>query len=78
LYTAYANDKGQYAIPFLISMGWVFFFTVTMMVIVSLLSRKEDIHTMEIDKSLYKVSQANLVWILIILGLLTALYIRFW
>ena len=27
LYTAYLNADGSYQIPFLISMGWVFFFT---------------------------------------------------
>ena len=32
LYTAFLNDKGVYEIPFLISMGWSFFFTVVVMV----------------------------------------------
>lgn len=78
LYTAYADDKGHYAIPFLISMGWVFFITVSVMVITSLLKPSTAIHALEVDKSMFKVSAANLVWILIVLGIIAALYIRFW
>src|SRR5215831_2604631 len=40
LYTAYLNDKGVYEIPFLISMGWSFFFTVLVMVVISLAGPK--------------------------------------
>ncbi len=36
LYTAFRTDKGTYEIPFLIAMGWSFFFTVVVMVGVSL------------------------------------------
>ncbi|MBS1933434.1 MAG: sodium/solute symporter, partial [Bacteroidetes bacterium] len=32
LYTAFTNSKGVYEIPFLVSMGWSFFFTVLVMV----------------------------------------------
>jgi SSS family solute:Na+ symporter len=78
LYTAYADDKGHYAIPFLISMGWVFFITVSVMVVTSLLKPSTTIHALEVDKSMFKVSPANLVWILIVLGIIGALYIRFW
>lgn len=78
LYTAYANDAGHYSIPFLVSMGWVFFFTVVLMMVVSLIDKRAPVHAMEVDKSLYKVSPATLAWILIILGILLGLYIRFW
>lgn len=79
LYTAYL-DKGVYKIPFLIQMGQVFFFTVLLMVIVSLLDVKgrQHIHALQVDRSMYKVSPGILAMIIIILGIIAALYIRFW
>jgi SSS family solute:Na+ symporter len=78
LYTAFANAQGIYQIPFLISMGWVFFFTVALMVIISLLDNTRPTNTLVVDKSLFKVSGSVLAMILIILALLLALYVRFW
>src|SRR5260221_330097 len=37
IYTAYPTGTGAYEIPFLIQMGWVFFFTSLLIIIVSLL-----------------------------------------
>ena len=78
LYTAYLNANGIYEIPFLISMGWVFFFTTIIMVIVSLLDTSDHAHALQVDKSLFRISQKQLVTILLLLGLIAALYIRFW
>lgn len=80
LYTAFMNSQGVYEIPFLISMGWVFLFTVILMVIVSLLDKKgaEKVNALEVDSSMFKVSPGILTMILVILGILLALYIRFW
>lgn len=39
LYTAYPDMNGVYTIPFLVQMGWVFFFTCLVMVITSLLDK---------------------------------------
>jgi SSS family solute:Na+ symporter len=80
LYTAFMNAQGVYEIPFLISMGWVFFFTVLLMVIISLLDKKgsEEINALEVDTSMFRVSPGILTMIIIILGILLALYIRFW
>lgn len=78
LYTAFADDKGHYAIPFLISMGWVFFFTALIMIVISLLMPEKEAHGMEVDKSMFKVTNSQLVWILLTLGILVALYIKFW
>jgi solute:Na+ symporter, SSS family len=80
LYTAYPNAAGVYSIPFLVQMGWVFFFTCLIMIIVSLLDKNisSRSHTMEIDRSMFKVEPKNLVLIIIVLLLTLALYVRFW
>jgi solute:Na+ symporter, SSS family len=80
LYTAFPNDKGVYGIPFLVQMGWVFFFTCVVMIVVSLLDKnvKSIAHTMEIDYKMFKLSPQNLALTVIILILTLALYIKFW
>ena len=80
LYTAYPDHKGVYTIPFLVQMGWVFFFTCLVMIVTSLLDKNlvSKSHTMEIDTAMFKVEPRNLVLIIIILLLVLALYIRFW
>lgn len=80
LYTAYADSKGVYSIPFLVQMGWVFFFTCLVMMVVSLLDKNpaSRSHTMEIDKSMFKVEPKNLVLIIILLVLILSIYIKFW
>jgi SSS family solute:Na+ symporter len=78
LYTAFADEKGHYSIPFLISMGWVFFFTALIMIFISLAMPDKKAHGMKIDKSMFKVSNSQIVWILLTLGILGALYIKFW
>lgn len=79
LYTAFMNAQGIYEIPFLISMGWVFFFTIVIMVIISLLdNRSKEVNALIVDTTMFKVSPSILTMIVIILGVLLALYIRFW
>ncbi|MBS4063376.1 MAG: sodium/solute symporter [Chitinophagaceae bacterium] len=80
LYTAYADSKGVYTIPFLVQMGWVFFFTCLVMMIVSLLDKNiaSRSHTMQIDKAMFKVEPKNLVLIIILLVLILSIYIKFW
>lgn len=80
LYTAYPTGTGVYEIPFLIQMGWVFFFTMLLMVTVSLLDKKgrEHIHALEVDTKMYKVTPGVLAMIIVILLFIIALYIRFW
>lgn len=79
LYTAYPTGGG-YDIPFLIQMGWVFFFTSILIITVSLLDAKgrAHIHALEVDKSLYKVTPGIMTVIIILLILIAGLYIRFW
>ncbi|MEO6584011.1 MAG: sodium/solute symporter [Ferruginibacter sp.] len=80
LYTSFINAQGIYEIPFLISMGWVFFFTILLMVIISILDKKggKEINALEVDTSMFRVSPGILTMIIIIIGIILALYIRFW
>lgn len=80
LYTAYTNGKGGFEIPFLIQMGWVFFFTTILIIVVSLLDKKgrANVHALEVDKSMNKVSNTHLAMIVIILLLVAVIYARFW
>jgi SSS family solute:Na+ symporter len=61
-------------------MGWVFFFTLVLMVIISLADRRgrETINALEVDPRMFRVSPGILTMIVIILAVLLALYIKFW
>ncbi len=80
LYTAFLNAQGVYEIPFLVSMGWVFFFTVVLMVVISLLDKegRRNVDALNVDARMFRVTPGVLTMIIIILGILLALYIRFW
>ncbi|MDE3237090.1 MAG: sodium/solute symporter [Bacteroidota bacterium] len=85
LYTAYEYQKMGKAgvetiveIPFLINMGWSFFFTVLTMIGISLAGPKVNPKAFEIDGSMFKVKPATIVLIVVTLLLLSALYIKFW
>jgi SSS family solute:Na+ symporter len=89
LYTAYSYEKEVLVegvrtiktiteIPFLINMGWSFFFTVLAMVGVSLAGPKVDPKSFEIDKSMFKLKPGTIAMIVITLLILTALYAKFW
>jgi SSS family solute:Na+ symporter len=78
LYTAFPNGNGGYEIPFLINMGWSFFFTLVIMVAISLLSKKHHERAFELDKSMFKVAPVHIVMIVMILLILTAIYAKFW
>jgi SSS family solute:Na+ symporter len=78
LYTAYLNDKGVYEIPFLISMGWSFFFTVLVMVILSLAGPETNPHAFKLDPAMFKLKPSTTFLVLLILLILMGLYVRFW
>ena len=85
LYTAYTYEKVEKGIthtvteiPFLINMGWSFFFTVLAMIGISLAGPRINPKAFEIDKSMFKVDPRTLVLIIVTLMLLAALYIKFW
>jgi len=75
LYTAYPNGKGGYEIPFLINMGWSFFFTSVLMIAISLGGPKVNPKAFVFDKGMFAVSKSVMVLIVITLLLLTALSI---
>jgi SSS family solute:Na+ symporter len=78
LYTAFKNNDGVYEIPFLINMGWTFFFTVLIMVIISLMGPKVNPKGLEIDKSMFKLRPMHTMLIVIILLMLSLIYAKFW
>ena len=77
---AKANDKGVFEIPFLDRMGIVFALCIAGMCIISMVENSDGkkANALEVDTSLFKVSNSFLVGSLIICGLLVALYAMFW
>ncbi|MEJ2903502.1 sodium/sugar symporter [Pedobacter panaciterrae] len=78
LYTAYPNGKGGFEIPFHICMGLSFFFTMAIMIVMSLAGPKVNPKAFELDKSMFKVSPSTLALIVITLLIIAALYVKFW
>ncbi|MGZ5246348.1 MAG: sodium transporter, partial [Flavitalea sp.] len=85
LYTAYQTTetiggvaKQVYRIPFLICMGWSFFFTMAIMIGMSLAGPKVNPKAFDLDPSMFKLKNSTIVLIIIILMILAALYIKFW
>ncbi len=78
MYTAFLNDKGVYEIPFLVSMGWAFFFTVAAMVGVSLGGPKINPKAFALDAEMFKLKPGTVFLIIVIILLLAGLYIKFW
>ncbi len=74
------NDKGVYEIPFIDRMGFVFVLSVIGMVIISLSDEKSKNNPkgLEIDSSMFKMSNGFAAGALIVLGILAALYTIFW
>src|SRR6187431_878082 len=77
-YTAFPNGKGGFEIPFLICMGLSFFFTMLVMVLMSLAGPKINPKAFDIDREMFKVSSSTLVMIIMTILILTALYVKFW
>ncbi|MES2890654.1 MAG: sodium/sugar symporter [Bacteroidota bacterium] len=78
LYTAYPNGKGSFEIPFHICMGLAFFFTMILMIGVSLAGPKINPKAFELDKSMFKLSPSTTVLVVITLLIIFALYVKFW
>ncbi|MCK9404286.1 MAG: sodium/solute symporter [Chitinophagaceae bacterium] len=74
------NDQGIYEIPFIDRMGFVFLICITGMVIISLVDKKLGIKAkgLEIDRRMFALNPAFTVGVLIVGGILTALYTIFW
>ena len=80
LYTAYPTSSGSFEIPYLIQMGWVFVFTTLLIIVISLLDLKGQTHANDLqeDNSKYQLSKASIAMIVLVLGFVIAMYIRFW
>ena len=78
LYTAYANGKGGYEIPFHICMGLSFMFTMIIMIGISLGGPKINPKAFELDKSMFKLRPQTILLIILTLLLISALYVKFW
>lgn len=80
LYTAYPTASGGFEIPYLIQMGWVFFFTTLLIIVISLIDVKGQTHSNDLieDNTKYQLSKASIAMIVIVLGFVLAMYIRFW
>lgn len=78
LYTAYMNNDGHYEIPFHICMGLAFFFTMLVMVLMSLAGPKVNPKAFILDKAMFKLEPGALAMIVITLLIISLLYVRFW
>ncbi len=77
-YTAFPNGHGGFEIPFLICMGLSFFFTMVMMIMISLTGPKINPKAFILDMEMFRVKPSTLVLITATLLILTALYVKFW
>ena len=77
---AVKNDAGGYEMPFIDRMGFVFLFCVIGMVLISMADSKSKNNPkgLQIDASMFKMSNGFAVGAIIVLGILTALYTIFW
>jgi len=85
LYTAFEIIKtvnGQevhtWEIPFLITMGWSFFFTLIVMFGFSMAGPKINPKAIVLEKGMFKVAPNHIVLIALALLILSAIYVRFW
>ncbi len=78
LYTAFINKDGVYEIPFLINMGWAFFFTMVVMISISLAGPRINPKAFMLDKEMFKLKPSIVAMIVTTLFILAALYIKFW
>jgi len=78
LYTAYPNGRGGFEIPFLICMGWSFFFTALLMILISLGGPRINAKAFIFEKGMFDVLPRTKVMIIITIVLLAAIYTKFW
>ena len=78
LYTAYPNAAGKHEIPFHICMGLAFFFTMAIMILISLAGPKINPKAFELDKEMFKLKPSTLAMVVVTLLVIAALYVKFW
>lgn len=74
------NESGVFEIPFLDRMGFVFAICIAGMYIISMIENRRGVSTkgLEIDHSMFKLSPAFTAGVLIVFGIIVALYTVFW
>jgi len=77
---AVANASGVYEIPFLDRMGIVFLICLIGMYFISMNDIRKGVQTngLEVDRSMFKLHPAFVVGVLILFGIIAALYTLFW
>lgn len=85
LYTSYQTTETiggiahtVWRIPFLLCMGYAFFFTVALMVVMSLAGPKINPKAFELDRQMFRLAPSTVALVVLILITLSLLYIRFW
>ena len=78
LYTAFPNGKGGFDIPFMINMGWSFFFTLLVMISISLAGPKVNPKSFALEKAMFRISPVHIALIAGIILVLTAIYVKLW
>ncbi len=74
-----AFNEWMPTIPFLHRMGYVFFILVAVMVLVSILMpKKENEGQVEVDAGMFRISGGFAVGVMLVSGVIAALYIAFW
>ena len=77
-YTAYKNNEGVFEIPFHICMGLAFFFTMLLMIGISMAGPKINPKAFALDKEMFKLKPSTTVLIVVTLLIIFALYVKFW
>lgn len=77
---AVANAEGVFEIPFLDRMGMVFLICLVFMYFISMRDAKKGIQTngLEVDSSMFKLHPAFIVGVIILFGIIAALYTVLW
>jgi len=81
LYTAFPtieDGKQVFRIPFLINMGWAFFFTMAIMIAISLAGPKVNPKAFLLDKEMFKLKPSITAMIVATIFILAAIYVKFW
>jgi SSS family solute:Na+ symporter len=85
LYTSYPTTeiiggiaRQVWRIPFLLCMGYSFFFTLALMVGMSLAGPKINPKAFALDKKMFRVAPSTMAMIILVMIILSLLYIRFW
>ena len=72
------TGKVAFEIPFHICMGLAFFFTMLLMIGISMAGPKINPKAFELDKEMFKLKPSTTVLIVVTLLIIFALYVKFW